>query len=193
MKQEYKYYDPNDSDYRCQSGIVERVCKLSSGNVWYNPLEKMCEEVGVDANWTLIFELGELKFCGKYFYADVPNGWGRCQGGVYQEKCDNEWFNVETHVCDEEYSNGNYTNVVKAKGEGKKCGETSYNEETHYCDWNDNTVKALVFCGTEKIWPNQQRCTSGVVEEKCGNGWFNPIKQSCDWARGTVTDKLECK
>jgi hypothetical protein len=214
FKERLKYYDPDDVEKRCQNGVVEGRCEVDGNDIWYSPLTYVCH----DDN----YGLETIKRCGNQLYISLPNGPAsnarlRCQGGALEGKCEDVWYNEETHYCDwdYDYDTGIGTSTVKAKErcgnkyyydekgyyEGyrcqneileERCGGVWYNEETHYCDWSTSTVKAIERCGSGYIDDYEERCNNGAIEDKCGDVWFNRITQSCDWRTGTVKNKVRC-
>jgi hypothetical protein len=176
MKEELKYYDPNDGE-RCENGVVERICKLPSGEVWYNPLTHSCVWISdeiIGSTVTTTYELGTSEICGDRIYGFSPNGSDRCLGGVFQikDKCE-EWFNPETQYCD--------------------CDE--WDDATNTCI---RAIKPQEPCGSSYVdpsWPGN-RCEGGVVEHKCGWGdpekWYNPKTHYCVWITSFVVKIEPC-
>jgi hypothetical protein len=161
MKEYYKYYDPDDHGGRCQNGIVEYKCPLSSGDVYFNPLKQHCcsrdENYDPDTGDPIyIYTLGTIERCGNVVIASNHDD-ERCQGGVYQEKCDNgEWYNPERQYCSS--------------------------------NWDDSTsiytIKEMTKCGSKYYRPyDDTRCVNNVIEEKCGweedAKWYNPETHRC--------------
>jgi hypothetical protein len=197
-KEAYHYYDPADEKKRCQNGVLEAKCEDS----WYNYLTHYC----------LGKEIVEL--CGEYTEANlwvntlsnITSTIKRCQGGIFEYKCGDNWYNQNTHTCSdnmivaremEPCGNGYYIvgdNVRCRDGvvEGK-CGDSWYNSSTHTC--NNNTIEFLVlaFCGDGAFLysPSEgMRCQDGAAEAKCGSVWYNIHKQMCK--NNTVENKPRC-
>jgi hypothetical protein len=186
MKEELKYYDPDDIFFRppqrCQNGVVEYGCEMGGEVVWYNPLTHGCNEMnstttceGGGCMTTSEMELGTLELCGSELYISSPNGLRRCKGGILEGKCgfgeNDPWYNLETHYC--EGINSIYT--LKAK---ERCGNKYYISEESV------------------IYINKYRCQNEILEGKCGYGenalWYNSETHYCDHANGTVKANERC-
>jgi len=92
------YYDPNNENTRCRSGVVEAKC----GDEWFNSQKYLCRG-GEDENgnynyYTITYEQGGMVRCGNGYYNTNYPDINRCQGGVLEHKCGDDWINPK-YVC----------------------------------------------------------------------------------------------
>jgi len=181
-----KYYDPDDTDKRCQNGVLEERCEDNGREVWYNPLTNICNysescSSGEDGGYSCertYYGLGTIELCGNVHY--VSSNSRRCVGGVLQRKCGDVWYNRETHYCDYEYNpnTGTETSTLKAK---ELCGNKYY-EPDYSTSWGSDGVAVRE--------PNT-RCQNGIVQEKCGWGenvtWYNSETEYCSFDPTNMT------
>jgi hypothetical protein len=87
-----EYYAPEYQNERCQNGVVEEECGWGE-NVWFNPKTHLCYwgESG-----------GQVKvkeYCGnsgRY----IEDSYERCNGGIYEWKCGDNWYSPIKQSCD---------------------------------------------------------------------------------------------
>jgi hypothetical protein len=214
IKEHDKYYNPDSEYNRCNNGVVEHKCRLSSGDVWYNSLMQECEEHSMcdtdGCRYTNELVIRTFEICGNKLYG---TNYAKCEGEVLKFECDNgEWYNSETHYCSggvkpkERCGSDYYVTGWSERCEGriveKKCdNEEWYNPKTHYCAYNSSNPRAVVkrepcgnlYTGLFIFSDYEQRCDNGVIESKCkDNTWINDITQSCDRNTGIVKNKVRC-
>jgi hypothetical protein len=185
-----KYYDPYNPLERCNEsiGITERMCEAGDGTSWYNPLNYSCSEIDYTCdenyNCTSTYALKPIEICGDVHY--VSSDSRRCMGGVIQGKCEDVWYNRETHYCDWDYNpnTGEETSTLKAK---ERCGGKYYAPGYSSFPGPDGTV----------VREPTTRCQNGVIQEKCGgwNGeepiWYNRETQYCSWDNASQTQTVK--
>jgi hypothetical protein len=99
-----RWYSPSEYQ-RCQNGTLESKC----GNNWYNTSSHTCSDDGKIIFNSLVgsYDCGK----GNYFPINYDNPEQRCQDGVVEYKCGNNWYNTNSHSC----KNG----ILKAR---TRCG-----------------------------------------------------------------------
>jgi len=170
----YRYYDPyTAAAQRCQGGFVEYKC----GEEWYMPGTGTIDNNGIylyqycSSNAIVKTEI-KYERCGSNWYS--PATTTRCQDGVVENKCGEEWYKGTIN------DNGiGYTCSNNASKVLDKCEGSTYNPTSYFC--YDN--KRYSLCGDSKLEynPETQRCSSGAVETKCGTGsnYHNPATEGC--------------
>ncbi|GBU25022.1 hypothetical protein R83H12_01661 [Fibrobacteria bacterium R8-3-H12] len=194
------WYNPASS--RCQNGFVENKC----GEEWYRA--GIIDDNGIyyTCSNNAIVET-RYERCGSSWYS--PASYIRCQNGVLEGKCGDEWNNSTTQICHGETIDGTYSQTVIDK---EKCGasnfvitykcfvsKNTYNPETQFC-YNGSQVldkcggstydptsyfcydnKRYSLCGDSKLEynPETQGCSGSAVRLKCGTNLYNPETQFC--------------
>jgi hypothetical protein len=200
-KERLKYYDPDDADERCQNGVVEGRCEVDGREVWYNPLTHGCNysefcSSGMDGEMNCertYYGFGTVEICGNQIYVSYLNGNRRCQGGILERKCGDDWYNRETHYCDWERdpNTGIETSTLKAR---ERCGSKYYIPDEGYIRCQNGVVQER--CGgwnqEEALWYNYEThyCSynydgSGSTytikaQERCGNQYINDDYERCN-------------
>jgi hypothetical protein len=114
------WYNPNNENSRCQGGVLELKC---GDNEWYNSAKYVCtgdyDEFSNIYYYTIplkqYYEQNGYQRCGDgYYQPDYPDYY-RCQGGVLEGKCGDEWYNWATYFCTgdyDEFSNIHYYTIT---------------------------------------------------------------------------------
>jgi len=114
------YYNPNNENVRCRSGVIEYKC---GNDEWYNPEKYVCAndyDEFSNIYYTLIpskqyYEQNGYLRCGNSYYPpNYPDSY-RCQGKTLEFKCNDEWYNAEKYACwsdRDEFSNIYYTLIT---------------------------------------------------------------------------------
>ncbi|MDR2554366.1 MAG: hypothetical protein LBC64_02960 [Fibromonadaceae bacterium] len=122
------WYNPNDENSRCQGGVVEAKC---GDNEWYNSAKYFCtsdyDEFSNIYYYTITWEqyheqmdeqmkqLGYARCDNAFGYDDLNDENVRCQGGVREYKCGDEWINTAKYTCAgdyDEFSNIHYYTIT---------------------------------------------------------------------------------
>jgi len=110
------YYKPDDENSRCRGGVIEYKC---GNGEWYNSEKYICandyDEFSNIYYYTIplkqYYEQNGYQHCGdSYYHPDYPD-YLRCQGGVLEYKCGDEWINFAKYICAgdyDEFSNIHY-------------------------------------------------------------------------------------
>jgi hypothetical protein len=171
VKERNKYYDPDNANERCEKGVVQFSCSLPDGDVWYSELEKYCKKI-MGSSMTPTYELETVKWevCGGLL---CNTSWGcRCNGGAYEEKCGEGWYNSNTQYCGYDYDMATMTTTYEVKAK-LPCGTDFYKP-------SDNPLYAY------------ERCENNVVEYRCGmSDWYNPKTNACNGKTGDIVPKAE--
>jgi hypothetical protein len=103
--------------------------------------------------------------CGSGYYIHYIHNedYTRCRNGVVEDRCDDTWYNRETHYCGD-WNSG----TIKAI---ESCGSWYVRHSDERC--NNGVI--------------EERC--GYDENAI---WYNRITQSCNWNTGIVKAKLRC-
>jgi len=113
------YYDPNSETYRCRSGVVEAKC----GDEWINSAKYACvgnyDDYGnmdyYTLTWEQYYEQNGYLRCGSSYYHPDNSDFQRCQSGVPEYKCGDEWINSAKYACAgdyDDYGNMDYYTIT---------------------------------------------------------------------------------
>jgi len=203
-------YDANNTNLRCQNGVVETKC----GTSWYDAKNTSlrCQNSIVETK------------CGTYGWYDATNANLRCQNSVVETKCGTSWYNAtntnlrcQNSVVETKCGTNGWYDATNANFRcqnsvvEEKCGAIWYTTNANlrcqnnvietWCYpniWYDATntnlrcVGALfeTKCGTNGWYDatnTNLRCQNSIVEAKCGtNSWYDISTKYC--ANGTTVE-----